>query len=264
MLKTVFSIYLLVAGSTTIIQMGVAYHSAKGNLVKEVEAYRNIFFLDLSTALWNFDREAIQRISRGILEIPIIDGVIIADKRDNAVIASAGITPDSLQPSPLDTPGYEFPILYLFEDQPLPVGTLILYSNPTLIFKRLKASFIILIINSVIKSMALFIIFLTVGRILLTRPLSILTSSMDTLNLEEMKECPAIDIKTSERNEFKLIEEAFNRMIKRLFRGINRRMQLQTALQRSHDQLERRIAERTRELSEKKTDCWNIFPRPIR
>jgi diguanylate cyclase (GGDEF)-like protein len=40
-------------------------------------------------------------------------------------------------------------------------------------------------------------------------------------------------------------------MIERLISGINRRIQLQAVLQRSNDQLERRIAERTRELSEK-------------
>ncbi len=34
MLKIVFSIYLFVAVSTTIIQMGVEYHSAEGNLLK--------------------------------------------------------------------------------------------------------------------------------------------------------------------------------------------------------------------------------------
>lgn len=111
MLKIVFSIYVVVAVSTTIIQMGVEYHSAKDNLVKELDAYRNIFSLDLSAALWNFDREAIQRISRGILEIPIIDGVIIADTRDNGVILSAGIIPDPVQASPLDAQRYEFPIL---------------------------------------------------------------------------------------------------------------------------------------------------------
>lgn len=251
MLKIVFSIYLVVAVSTTIIQMGVEYYSAKENLAKELNAYRNIFSLDLSSALWNFDREAITRISRGILEIPIIDGVIIADTRDNEVILSAGIIQDQIHAFPLDAQRYKFPILYLFQDKSIPVGTLILHSNPVLILKRLKASFTTLIINSLIKSLALFIIFLWVGRIILTRPLSILTSSMDTLNFEDMEECPPIDIKTSERNEFKLIEESFNRMVKRLISGINRRIQLQTALQRSNDQLERRIAERTRELSEK-------------
>ncbi|MCB9494051.1 MAG: diguanylate cyclase [Desulfobacteraceae bacterium] len=266
MLKLIFSIYVLVASSTTIIQMGVEYYSAKKNLKAELEGYTKMFSLDLAAALWDFDREAIQRISSGIMEVPVINGVAVLDLENNGkkVIYSAGCLSENstLKEKPnkpekelisfsLENDAYEFPIEYFLLNNTIKVGTIILHSDTGIIFKRLKPGFTTLIINSIIKSLALFIIFLTVGKILLTKPLSIIVASLNKLDFQDLDKYRPINIKSDYDNEFKLIEKAFNSMIERLFKSKSRLISLQNELIKSNELLEIKIAERTKELSQK-------------
>ena len=66
-----------------------------------------------------------------------------------------------------------------------------------------------------IKTLALWFIFLWVSRLLLNRPLSILTQATEKIDLETL-ENQTIDVRTKGRNELKILEETFNEMIQKL------------------------------------------------
>ncbi|MCP4688922.1 MAG: PAS domain S-box protein, partial [Desulfobacterales bacterium] len=76
----------------------------------------------------------------------------------------------------------------------------------------------LIVINAVIKTIALWVIFLYVSRFVLRRPLSILTSATKKLNLENLEHFK-IDIQSSGQDELKILQEAFNDMIKKLILG---------------------------------------------
>ena len=67
--------------------------------------------------------------------------------------------------------------------------------------------------NAVVKTTFLIILFLIAFRRLLTEPLTDLTEQIESFELNDDIDGQRIDIGTTERNELKIMEEAFNKLI---------------------------------------------------
>ncbi|MGK0289056.1 MAG: serine phosphatase RsbU (regulator of sigma subunit)/HAMP domain-containing protein [bacterium] len=233
LLTAVFSIYFIVAVTVTLIHMSVDYMNAKEKIIDNLRGFQETFQESLSGAIWNMDESQVNALLLGILKIPTIVGAKILDQDDSELLAGAGTYIDSqgkiiLKPQILGKVirkapqtkaklfSYRFPVMYREPGgRKVQVGFVTFYSSTDIVFAQVKVSFSFIIINSVIKTIALWIIFLTFSRKLLGIPLSALTEATRNLDLKNLDNCQ-ISIKTKGENELKLLEIAFNGMIQKL------------------------------------------------
>lgn len=74
---------------------------------------------------------------------------------------------------------------------------------------------LLILLASIIKMAAFWVIVLFVGQRMLNRPLAILTKGARQLNLDNLENF-RMDIRTKGRDELKVLEETFNSMVKKL------------------------------------------------
>lgn len=228
LLKVVFSIYLVISIALTALHMTTEYMKTKQEVRREVEALHQIIRLGLTNAFYDADLFQVQDILEGMASSPSIIGCKLDDSMGNTVEKS-GTIPESPPPDLDVGPGdagyhedkatglfvYAFPIIHSYVAQKIRMGTLYVYSGSGVIFQKVKYGFLLIIVNAVIKTVALWIIFLYFSRIMLGRPLGILTAAANRLRLDRLEDFE-VDVRTRGRNELKILEDAFKSMVRKL------------------------------------------------
>lgn len=231
LMKTVFVFYLLLSIAVTLVHMVVDFKETKGTLEQDILDFETIFQPSLAAAMWNMNDVQVNKSLEGILTSKSVVGVKVLD--DNGqILAARGIFEDeagrvmqhqkdgSFKPLATNqlTTGlfyHEFPLEFFEDDQVFRMGEATIYSSTVIVLDRVRTGFTLLIINAVVKSIALWVIFLVASRKLLSKPLAYLTrktQEVDFNNLENI----IINVRTRGRNELKLLEEAFNDMVVKL------------------------------------------------
>jgi len=237
LLAITFSIYFVVAVVVTLGHMKFEYDQAKQNIIADLKVFHNTFQPILSQMVWSINRDALHKTAEGIAEAPTIAGVrIIANGIDEVAV---GTILDDRR----DVFSYEFPIIYKTGDGGEQVlGKAIFYSSNAIVFQRVKYGFAVIIINAIIKTVALWMIFYWLSYRILRRPLVKLTEAVrdiDFIHLEQAR----IALGTQGRDELKVLEEAFNGMIAKLLTA-------RDELREANHTLERKVEERTEQLKE--------------
>lgn len=140
---------------------------------------------------------------------------------------------------------HRFSLIYLAEDnEKYKMGRAVLYIKENIVLNRLKQKIILITINAFIKTAALGLIILLVGRRLLGTPLTIMAHSASRINLDNLEDSRMdIGMKGKDRNELKVLEEAYNIMIQNLY-------QSRQSLDQVNQNLEQLVSERTKALKE--------------
>jgi len=243
LMLVVFSLYCLVAITVTLIHVVEEYRYTQQTIAEELKSYENIFGSLLGKALWDLDRDQIAGLVHGLSEVPVIVGVKIERLHDGAleVLNTKGLVVNT--GSVITDTGsfsYNFPIKYSIFGESHTLGQATLYSDSSVIFNRVQLGFTFLIINALIKGIALWFIFLWVSKKILLRPLSILTDAISNVRFDTLSSFK-IDLKTKRENELTSIEQSFNYMVK----------ELENAKQQVLDfnkKLEKQVNKRTSEL----------------
>ncbi len=260
LLKVVFSLYFLVAFLVTASHMVVEYYRTKDGILEDLKGMQQTFEPGLARALWEFNRDQLQSTLDGMITMNSIVGVKVEDITKET-IAQAGFVMTEEAGKLMTTGqdgisrpkesvkglsklfGYSFPLIYNKNSgEHAPQGKVTLYSSNEIVFQKVQWGFLFLIINAVIKTLALWAIFLWISRSLLSRPLSTLTSLTRQLALENLETSRA-QLETSGRNELKVLEESFNAMIEKL-------LDTRKELERINLSLEDQVQKRTQELQE--------------
>ncbi|MBB1486370.1 response regulator [Oceanospirillum sediminis] len=115
-----------------------------------------------------------------------------------------------------DTFWYSFPVSYLSpgDSRLVPLGSVIIYSSDAVVFERVQYGFFLILVNSIIKTAALWLVFLYFIRKILERPLSRLTEEVEHVRLDT-SESQTLTVCEHADNELRTLEQAFNRMVKR-------------------------------------------------
>ncbi|OUR90065.1 hypothetical protein A9Q81_20150 [Gammaproteobacteria bacterium 42_54_T18] len=124
------------------------------------------------------------------------------------------------------------------------MGKATLYSDASIILNRVQLGFSFLIINALIKGVALWFIFLWVSKRVLIQPLNILTDAISKVKFNTLSGF-SVDLKTNKDNELASIERSFTSMVN----------ELAVAKQQILDfnkTLECKVGERTSELQQAK------------
>jgi len=257
LLKIVFSIYLIVAVSVTISHMVIEYYNQKDTIKSELVEIQKSISQGLAVDIWQMNQEALLSRVEGILKLPVITGIKIQNHKGNIIalggvishdgdIGDVGQHIDILGLSSEETTIHldekynfdvfihKFPISYTFQKEAKKQGTVTLYSNTTVIYQRVKLGFIMLVVNAIIKTVALWFIFLYFSNILLRKPLTAIATATKNINLKNL-DSVKVEIKTPGRNELKVLEESFNSMIGSLNKSIVEREHAEELMRESEE-----------------------------
>jgi signal transduction histidine kinase len=258
LLTLTFSLYFVIAIVVTLGHMSFEYGQAKQNIRADLQMFQNTFQPILSQMVWSLNRDGLRKTVDGIAEAPTIAGVrIIAagfdelavgavlDDKGKLVNASQLNKPDFLliEETGSGLFGYEFPISYRLPNGNLEVlGKGIFYSSNAIVFQRVKYGFVLIVLNSVIKTVTLWLIFSWLSRRILQGPLATLTRAVHEVDFAHLEQARIkLDIKGD--NELKVLEAAFNDMIEKLLLA-------RAELHGLNQSLEQQVQERTEQLHE--------------
>ena len=202
LLSYVFSIYLVISVIITVIHMVSEYRRVETNVIQDLKIFYRNSNPTMAVALWEADREQMDSILNGFVKSPTILGLRISDL-SGKYVRTIGEGIDSkkelrfpekgeqsilIQQEDSDLFGFQFPIVYARETGNHKIGSMTLYSSPSVIFSRVKFSYLYIVINAIIKTIILWVVFLWFSRYLLQRPLSILTSAAKKIDLENLEQ----------------------------------------------------------------------------
>ncbi|MCP3891961.1 MAG: PAS domain-containing protein [Desulfobulbaceae bacterium] len=263
LLRVVFGFYLVIAIGVTVGHMFMEYSYQKENIKHDLKDIQQTFERGLAIDLWQLSEEAILSTIDGMLEIPVIVGVKIQNVngldvaisgiiRQGGVIGNVGrhvnlfgLNQDESAIHDVAEYNFEvfmhqFPVEYSYGAETTQLGKVTFYSNTSVIIRRVKLGFILLVINAVLKTVALWVIFLLFSNYLLRRPLAALSTDAEKVSMENLDSFK-VKVETSGRNELKVLEESLNSMIGNLNRSKLEQEQTQIALHESEKQLRRLV-----------------------
>ncbi len=250
LLRIVFSFYLIITLIVTVIHMGSEYLYIKEGVINELRTFETTFGPGLTQSLWELNFDQVKSTISGIYKIPSIVGVHVKELGSGQEFSIGNIFIDEKNQKRffINQNNFFWHTANLRNDKN-EFGEITFYSNSGVVFKRVQLGFLFIIINSIIKTFFLWLIFLIVSKKILVRPLSILTSATQQLNFNNL-EMSIIDIKTKGRNELKVLEQAFNSMVKKLLFALTKRDEVEEELKKLNMELECRVEKRTNELQQ--------------
>ena len=203
------------------------YRHTQQDIAKELQSYEVIFGDILGQAFWDVDRERILTIAKGLYEVPIVVGVKIEKLKSQQQSHESGteimgelgrgddfnVEQNKEQAQKFEsTFSYRFPVNYSYFGEVNLLGYVTLYSDSTVVLNRIKLGYLYLIANAIIKTLALWFIFLWFSRKFLLSPLSRLTHAINELNFNSLSEFH-VDLKIKKDNELTVIEKSFTKMV---------------------------------------------------
>lgn len=273
LLTSVLSVYFLLTFVVTCGQVLAEYINTKDYIKDELATLQKTFSGSLTRAIWELNTKQTITTAEGLLAIPMIEGIIVRDDNGD-IISQQGRSLDIhklynqqlvqedviLENAESGLFGYTFPLIFEFSGRATQVGDVTLFSSRDVVLSRIMVSIYFLVGNAMIKTTFLIILFLMAFRKLLTDPLSQLTEQIENLELDEL-EGQHIEIDVEERNELKVMEQAFNRLIDKVVQYREELDLTQKKLMISNNkldlhniQLEQDVARKTSNLSQAMMD----------
>ena len=248
LLYTMLPWYLLIALSMTLVQLAIQYVSVSHDIDNDLASLNRTIAPSVSNAVWELDTPQLQTIVQGARQNAIVTGVKI-ESAGGKVLMTGGKVP----PASEDVSGR---IMSHFKQAVLPVsyrsphgeerliGRLTLYSDRTVLWDRTKYVFLVVVLNSVVVTTGLWLIFLWTIRFRLSGAVTRVSRAVTNWRFKA-SDAPVEKIEYPYRDELGELVEAFNESRTRLFHSL----QEMDAL--NHN-LENIVATRTQELQRAK------------
>jgi diguanylate cyclase (GGDEF)-like protein len=271
LLRYVFGCYLIVALLVTGIQLVSEYRHVKNDVFGQIYDLERTFKKSFANSIWSFDTTQLEVTLFGMTKIDTVSGIKIVDESEQ-MLASIGIVVtenNQVQSSKdLDSPGmrqielmqtdsvtrqslfeYTFPIEHREIDNGSVdlIGYGYIYTDVNTIIDRVKYSFILIIINSLIKTAALWLFFLYFINRLIAKPLAALANAASAINPDNvgtLSNSKALDkvISAKHDDELYLLATNFDQMRN----AIADKIQI---IESQKNDLEERVLDRTKSLS---------------
>ncbi|MCX4029476.1 hypothetical protein H0A36_03450 [Endozoicomonas sp. SM1973] len=252
LLKAVFSIYLLITIVLTLTHMVVDFTETKQSIYNELINISEAFAPVLRRSIWDLNPESTKSALEGMNKSSHVLGVLIRDNDNNVIGALGPIFDKKIEVSfsskkntidiISDYEVFEYstiitPIKLLNvytkgkvkKHKVEKIGMLTLYSSDSVVFDSVKLGFALIVVNAVLKTAALWILFLLFSHHMLAKPLAILSRAMEKVKSDNIDNL-AVDLKVKKYNELTVLEAGFNQMISSL-------LETRRHLQNSHRRL---------------------------
>ena len=241
LLRSILVIYLLLTFVVTIVHLSVDYQYTKNNIQNELKRIAKTFHPALQTALWELNDEQLHSIVDGMMHIPLIYGVQIRGSADELLINRFHKTATKIENAKYY---YQFPIHHQMNENSIYLAKITIYSDEEAIFERLKIGFLMILLNAIIKTAVLVLLFFVAFRKYLEKPLQDLTNTIVKLRVEETNERKiSVDMKYD--NELKILQDEFNKLLNKISIEEDKRIEL---LKDINQKLEFEVEKRTEEL----------------
>ena len=254
-----FGCYVLVAIFLNVLLVVQEYADTKATVQRELKMYQAVFAAPLADALWNMDTKKLDAIAAGIVAIPEINAVRITDPLNGHVFVSAfnwgghiavdhNVHDEDNWAQIADASGasrHSFDVSFQHEAGTTAVGRAEFASGRHYLLTQFEGRAIVIVGAAVLKEAALWIVFLFVGRRILSRPLTALSRAIDATTPENPTPI-ALD-RADERvmagTELTVIRNSFNGLVSRIERDRGQLAALNAGL-------EQKVSERTAELAQ--------------
>jgi diguanylate cyclase (GGDEF)-like protein len=273
LLRIIFGSYFVVTLIVTCVQLAAEYRHTKSDIDNELMAMDLTFGASLASSTWRFQGDVQKATLKGISNLPVVTGVKIEDPQGRLVLAQGNIFDSQGRqihvdadgaPSPVAVDflnaaiGHRFPILYRDEhDLSHDIGSWTVYSSRHVVIQKVAYGFMLILINSIIKTLVLWFIFLYVFQRWLGAPITQLSSFVREQDLNRLDAPPSIVLPGKKRHELHFLADAINAMLASLSRHMAQNRSLYRELEQEKESLralnkslELRIAERTLDLEQ--------------
>ncbi len=242
LLRSVLVIYILITILITSVHIFITYNNSKKNIQSELQNIGNIFEPSLKSAIWHLDEEQIVSVGKSILNMTEIYAVEIRSKENKVLYSEQQLAFEKNEKSEFV---HSFDLIYSYNKEDILLAKVTLYSSSELILQMSQVDFFLLILNAMIKSIALVVLFFIVFKNYLKTPLSELLSQVSKIKEKEQIK-NKLNVQFEEKNELSLLQDRFNELIE----YIKSEEQLKLDLVNSQkEKLEIEVAKRTEELS---------------
>jgi PAS domain S-box-containing protein len=233
LLRIIFACYFVVTVIVTCIQLAAEYRHTEQRLLQEIQAMQQTFGPGITDAMWRFNEDVLRGILSGVNELPIVIGVKVVDAEGKLVRALGTVQDPGGPKLQADAQGRlapaapssglfdemlarRFPIVYTDENgKPHPIGSWTVYSNQRVIVDQVEYGFFLILVNSIVKTLALWFIFLFVVQRWLGRPLQQLSRFVGQLNIDNLGDKVFV-LKDRGRHELHLLTAKLNEMATKL------------------------------------------------
>jgi len=219
--------------------MVAEYNHTKNEIFREVKLLVSTIEPILGKSIWDIDMPRAYSVVDIISKQSIVESVEIEDEKGTLIMSA---TDKALDRQPANNKYqkhipdlnrnkylYEFEIIHPNIQTKIGKGTI--YFSQDAVLQRVKYGFALIIISSLLKTMALWGIFLIVSRRLLAKPLGQLIEIIEQINFENLEKL-SVKIKSKSYDELKIFETTLDKMVRNLI------------------QARRKITENARELEE--------------
>ena len=240
--RRAFGVFISFAVLLTLVLVGETLWQARKNLQGELAIYQRTFEKPLASAIWAMDGEKLNSLVHGIVEIPDIKGVRLLEPQGEGEILRVGrIAPKD------DEDGralaHRFAVVHDEGFGREMVAWAEFHSSFSQLLQRTQRQIALIVVLAALKTAVLWWVFLMVGQRLLGRPLTEIARALEAsggvrrLSLSEETE------RAIAGTELGLLRVAHDRLAGRV--GA-----VQTQLEQSNQELERRVKVRTAELED--------------
>jgi diguanylate cyclase (GGDEF)-like protein len=227
-------------------------HFVKNNLVIN----QTIFQESLTEAAWDFNKNQLATIADGIMKQRTIVGIEIHTE-EGYLLQKGKILNQNKQAISLENNSHNplfyielFPHHFNLTHNKKTIGKVTLYSSSHVVFDKVKYNFITIIINAIIKTIALWLLFFWAFNKFLTRQLDVFCQTMEKIDLDNQKNY-FLNLETFNTYELSRIEYFFNDLLKRIIENRDKLSELNKTL-------EEKVIERTQQLFQKQQDLEKL------
>jgi len=253
--KMILGLFILFTATITIIQIIIDYQQTDKIVENQISELNTTFGPGIANALWTFDVSQLESILTGMGKISVVEGVKIDDgvkisglgkivlkNGDYAQFdESQNIIPMGEKNIFLKLSGHVFPVTYKEENSDENIlGSLTIYSSSDVVLGLVKNSLLMIIFGAILKTIALWLIFVYFINKILEKPLQELIDQTKNISLDKIHDSK-VSIKKYGENELSELENAFNNMISNLSTSKKQQDELQ-------NNLEELVEERTYDL----------------
>jgi two-component system, sensor histidine kinase and response regulator len=240
--------YLIIALSTTLAQLTIQYFSVSHDIDQDLSSLGQTVGPSVANAVWALDIPQLASIVRGIRQNAIASGVQI-ESVDGEIRLMDGEIPSSTDHRSGLLPSHyqqaTVPLVYQSAvGEKRQVGHLKMYSSRNVVWDRTKVGFVVVLLNSLVVTIALGLIFLWAIHYRLSDTVTRVAGAVANWRFQS-NDMPVEKITYPYRDELGELVRAFNESRERLFDSLQELDELNRSL-------EGIVAERTEELQKAK------------
>lgn len=214
LLKSIFRIYLLIAIVVTVAQLFFEFHHIKNRVIQDMQKIEDSFSDTLAGAIWTENEKAQKDALEGISKYPVVKGIELYNDSEEIKIKTGHLPEEGKKYSFYQQFFfYQFDVLHKEEGPSEKIAMVKVYSTHAYVIETIKYGFILIIINSFIKTSLLWLIMIFFIQKLLARPMDNFAKQIRQMDSNNPK---PINLNYNHENELKYLQNSFNNMIEDL------------------------------------------------